>query len=70
MKQSPVFQHLDSETRCVIDTRTAAHYLNRRPQTLRAWAKSPVSPLQPIRLLGRLVWPVAAIRNIVAGNSI
>ena len=24
MKQSPVFQPLDSETRCVIDTRTAA----------------------------------------------
>ena len=68
MKQQPAYPPLESETRCVIDTRAAAHYLNRRPQTLRAWAQSPVSPIQPIRMFGRILWPVAAIRNIVAGN--
>ena len=33
--EHPTFPPLDSETRAGVDTATAAHHLNREPQTLR-----------------------------------
>ena len=56
---------LDIETRSVVDTATAAFHLNRRPQTLRVWACYEDGPIRPIRVNGRLAWPVAAIRSLV-----
>ena len=47
-----------------VPTEQAAHYLNRRPQTLRGWACAETFPdgLRPVRINGRLGWPVAGIR--------
>lgn len=60
------FPPLDHEQRVAVDTATAAHHLNRRPQTLRCWAASRgASPLQPLRINGRLAWPVAAIKRLL-----
>lgn len=62
---APTFPALDSETRPAVDTAAAAHYLNRRPQTLRGWACLETFPagLRLVRVNGRLAWPVAGIRR-------
>lgn len=54
---------LESITRPTVDTAAAAYYLNRRPQTLRGWACLENGPLRPLRMNGRLAWPVAEIRR-------
>ena len=61
------FPTLASVTRPAIDTAAAAYYLNRRPQTLRIWACREDGPLRPLRINGRLAWPVAEVRRILAG---
>lgn len=60
---------LDLEVRTTLDTTTAAFHLNRRPQTLRSWASTEKGPLQPIRIRGRLAWPVQEIRSLLRGNG-
>lgn len=62
---SPIVIALDRETRTAIDTETAAYHLNRRPQTLRAWACHENGPLRPIRVNGRLAWATADIRRLL-----
>ena len=59
------FTPLALEHRPAVDTATAAHYLNRRPQTLRGWASAETFPdgLRPLRVHGRLAWPVDGIRR-------
>ena len=61
-KQFPPLAH---ETRPAVDTATAAYWLSRRPQTLRGWACLETFPdgLRPLRVNGRLAWPVAGIRK-------
>jgi hypothetical protein len=59
------FPSLDAETRAAVPTDCAAHHLNRRPQTLRAWACREDGPLRPIRIHGRLAWPVGELRRLV-----
>ena len=59
------FTPLAHETRPAVDTAAAAHYLSRRPQTLRAWACLENGPLRPIRIMGRLAWNVADIRRLL-----
>lgn len=61
----PAFASLDRETRAAVDTATAAHHLNRRPQTLRGWACHEDGPLRPLRVNGRLAWPTAEIRRLL-----
>lgn len=58
---------LDSITRACIPTAEAAYYLNRQPQTMRAWACLENGPIRPIRINGRLAWPVAEIRKLLGG---
>ena len=60
----PVFPPLHLEARPTVDTAAAAHYLLRQPQTLRGWASAETFPpgLKPLRVMGRLAWPVAGIR--------
>ena len=62
---TPAVFALAAETRAVVDTTTAAQYLNRKPQTLRIWASQENGPLRPIRINGRLAWPVAELRRCV-----
>jgi hypothetical protein len=58
------FPPLELVNRPHVPTEQAAHYLMRRPQTLRGWACAESFPdgLRPARLHGRLCWPVAGIR--------
>jgi len=56
---------LELETRTVVNTDRAAYYLNRKPQTLRGWACHENGPLRPLRINGRLAWPVAELRRCV-----
>lgn len=56
---------LDRETRAVVPTHCAAFHLSRRPQTLRSWACLENGPLQPVRVHGRLAWPVAELRRVL-----
>lgn len=65
-KAPKLFQPLTDVTRPNLKTEEAAHYLNRRPQTLRAWAmRDGTGPLRPIRVNGRLAWPVADIKRVL-----
>ena len=60
------FPPLELVTKPNVDTAAAAHYLNRRPQTLRGWhchGQYPTDGLRPLVLNGRLAWSVAAIKS-------
>jgi hypothetical protein len=59
------FPPLEWVTRPTVDTSTAAHYLNRRPQTLRCWACHEDGPLRPLHINGRLAWPVTELRRVL-----
>ena len=63
------FTPLEQVTRPTVPTAEAAHYLNRKPQTLRAWACLENGPLRPVRISGRLAWRVADIRALLAGSG-
>ena len=57
---------LAQETRTVITTAEAARHLNRAQQTLRLWAMRDGSgPIRPMRVHGRLAWPVAEIKRVL-----
>ena len=58
------FTPLAHETRPTVDTAAAAHYLSRKPQTLRCWAMTGF-PIMPRRVNGRLAWPTDAIRKLL-----
>ena len=60
------FPPLEQVSLQTVPTEQAAYYLNRRPQTLRHWAmRDGTGPLRPVRIHGRLAWPVAAIRKLL-----
>ena len=64
-----IFPPLESVTRPTVPTDAAAFYLNRRPQTLRAWACLENGALSPVRINGRLAWSVSDIRNLLCGGG-
>ncbi|TYQ12102.1 UNVERIFIED_ORG: hypothetical protein JN05_03531 [Zoogloea ramigera] len=59
------FMPLDLERRTHVDTACAAYHLGRKPQTLRVWASAENGPLRPVRVNGRLAWPVEGIRRVL-----
>ena len=59
------FPPLEQVTRPTVPTEQAAYYLNRRPQTCRAWACLENGPIRPIRINGRLAWNVAELRRVL-----
>ena len=61
------FPSLESVNRPTVDTAAAAYYLNRRPQTMRGWACLENGPLRPVRINGRLAWPVSELRRVLLG---
>lgn len=64
------FCPLEFETRSHVETACAAFHLNRKEQTLRSWASAePAGVPRPIRINGRLAWPVAAIRELLSGDA-
>lgn len=56
---------LDNETRAAVDTACAAYHLNRADQTLRIWACRENGPIRPLRINGRLAWPVSELRRVL-----
>ena len=60
---------LDTEPRSHIPTDEAALHLGRKPQTLRRWACFETGEIRPVRVSGRLMWPVAAIRALLEGGE-
>lgn len=56
---------LEREARAAVDTDCAAFHLNREPQTLRVWACKESGPIRPLRINGRLAWPVAELRRVL-----
>lgn len=67
VSQPQQFPPLESVSRPAVDTAAAAYYLNRRPQTMRAWACLETFPdgLRPLRVNNRLAWPTAGIRKVL-----
>jgi hypothetical protein len=55
---------LTEEVRSAVPTGEAAIHLSRTPETLRQWA-SKGGPIQPVRVRGRLLWPVVELRRIL-----
>lgn len=56
---------LEHESRSNLPTAEAAVHLNRAQQTLRLWAMRENGPIRPIRVNGRLAWPVSELRRIL-----
>jgi len=56
---------LEREPRATLPTAEAAKHLNRTEQTLRLWAMQNGGPVQPLRINGRLAWPVADLRRVL-----
>ena len=61
----PQFPPLESVTSPTVATEQAGYYLNRRPQTMRVWACREDGPIRPIRINGRLAWPVSELRRVL-----
>lgn len=56
---------ITQECRVALTTSEAAWHLCRTAQTLRLWACQRKGPILPIRLHGRLLWPVSEIRRVL-----
>lgn len=56
---------LAQEARAHLTTAEAAFHLNRAPQTMRLWACREDGPIRPMRINGRLAWPVAELRRVL-----
>ena len=64
------FPSILEERRITVGTATAAHWINRSPQTLRLWHCTGTGALQPLVINGRLAWPVEKIRDILVGGAV
>lgn len=53
------------ENRTALPTSEAAGHLSRAEQTLRIWACREDGPIRPIRINGRLAWPVSELRRVL-----
>lgn len=63
----PTFTPLELETRSHVETACAAYHLLRKPQTMRAYACLENGPIRPIRINGRLAWPISTIKQLLSG---
>ena len=60
------FPPLETITRPNVDTAAAAFYFSRQQQTLRQWACfDGTGPIRPLRINGRLAWPVREIKRVL-----
>lgn len=69
MKTCQDFPSLEFEARSHVDTACAAFHLNRKGQTLRAWACLENGPIRPRRINGRLAWAVVDIKRLLNGGQ-
>jgi hypothetical protein len=59
------FPKLEDVNRPTVETAAAAYYLNRKQQTLRCWSFLDTGPIRPLRVHGRLAWPVSEIKRLL-----
>jgi hypothetical protein len=61
------FVPIHLETRTHVTTAVMCRHLGRKPQTARGWACAETWPegMRPLRVMGRLAWPVAGIRKVL-----
>lgn len=66
-KKAPqTYPPLGQETRTHVNTEHCAYLLGRKSQTLRIWAcYETKGPLRPVRVNGRLAWPVSEIKRVL-----
>ena len=64
-----IYPAIDAEIRSHVETALAAHWLGRKPQTLHVWSCQGSAPLRPVRIHGRLSWPVAEIKRLLSGDA-
>ena len=65
----PTVPPLEQITKPNLTTAEAAFFCDRAEQTMRMWAcKQPAGVPRPIRINGRLAWPVAAIKLLLNGE--
>lgn len=64
------FPPLELVNRPTVPTEQAAYYLNRRPQTLRGHACMENGPIRPLRINGRLAWPVSELRRVLGMEGV
>jgi hypothetical protein len=65
---APQFPPLAQVTKPNVNTAHAAYVLDREQQTLRGWACHEDGPLRPIRINGRLAWPVSELQRVLSGG--
>lgn len=68
MHQNLEFPSPEAEKRSHVGTALAAYWLGRQNQTLRKWACLDNGPVRPVRINGRLAWPVADIKRLLNGG--
>lgn len=66
---SATFPPIEQETRSHVETACCAFHMNRKDQTLRAWACLENGPIRPIRINGRLAWAVADIKRVLSEGA-
>lgn len=59
-----------TQLREAVTTEVAAKALNRQPQTLRKWACLENGPIRPVRINGRLAWPLDDIARLLNGQEV
>ena len=67
MNSAQNFPPIETENRSHVATASAAYWLGRKDQTLRAWACLESGPIRPTRINGRLAWSVAEIKQLLNG---
>ncbi|MBP0629989.1 DNA-binding protein [Cupriavidus sp. AcVe19-1a] len=55
--------------RDTLPTNEAATVLNRKAQTMRKWACLENGPIRPVRINGRLAWPVSGLAKLLNGGQ-
>ena len=65
--QAVTYPPLHHESRLTVNTACAAWHLGRQPQTLQVWACRGIGPIRPLRVNGRLAWPVADLIRVQGG---
>jgi hypothetical protein len=61
--------HERTNLKVLLTTEEASALLRLTPQTLRRWACEDSGPIKPRRIGSRLRWPLADIKNLMAGET-
>lgn len=65
MNNNQAFESIENVKTITVPTRQAAYYLNRSQQTMRNWAMRGNGAIIPLKINGRLAWPVKEIKILL-----